>query len=85
MKYKLLFFFITGMLLASCSKIEDEYVYDTGYAIDWSAAADSASSTLPERFWNEEGYFNYENDGMALVSSITTGTGNGCNYRCLLA
>ena len=43
------------MLLASCSKIEDEYVYDTGYAIDWSAAADSASSTLPERFWNEEG------------------------------
>lgn len=59
MKYKLLFFFITGMLLASCSKIEDEYVYDTGYAIDWSAAADSASSTLPERFWNEEGYFNY--------------------------
>lgn len=50
MKYKLLFFFITGMLLASCSKIEDEYVYDTGYAIDWSAAADSASSTLPERF-----------------------------------
>ena len=43
MKYKLLFFFITGMLLASCSKIEDEYVYDTGYAIDWSAAADSAS------------------------------------------
>ena len=63
MKYKLLFFFITGMLLASCSKIEDEYVYDTGYAIDWSAAADSASSTLPERFWNEEGYFNYENDG----------------------
>lgn len=38
------------MLFASCSKIEDEYVYDTGYAIDWSAAADSASSTLPDRF-----------------------------------
>ena len=37
------------MLFASCSKIEDEYVYDTGYAIDWSAAADSASSTLPDR------------------------------------
>lgn len=48
---------------ASCSKIEDEYVYDTGYVIDWSAAADSASSTLPDRFWNEEGYFNYQNDG----------------------
>ena len=70
MKYKLLFFFITGMLLASCSKIEDEYVYDTGYAIDWSAAADSASSTLPERFWNEEGYFIMKTMEMALVSSI---------------
>ena len=64
MKYRwLLLFFITGMLFASCSKIEDEYVYDTGYAIDWSAAADSASSTLPDRFWIEEGYFNNQIDG----------------------
>lgn len=58
------------MLFASCSKIEDEYVYDTGYAIDWSAAADSASSTLPDRFWNEEGYFNYQMMVMILDFSI---------------
>ena len=70
MKYKLLFFFITGMLLASCSKIEDEYVYDTGYAIDWSAAADSASSTLPERFGMKKGILIMKTMEMALVSSI---------------
>ena len=46
MKYKLLFFFITGMLLASCSKIEDEYVYDIGLYVKQMINPDDGSDQL---------------------------------------
>ena len=53
------------LLLPNCGKIEDEYTYGKGlYTIDWTAAADSSTATLTDRFWNAgEGYFNYGSDG----------------------
>lgn len=52
------------LLLYSCGKINDEYMYGRDlYTIDWEAAADSSSISLIDHFWNEqEGYFNYYND-----------------------
>ena len=52
------------MLLASCSKM-NEYVYDdTGYAMNWSAAANRYQLYFAERFLNvKKGYFNCRNDG----------------------
>lgn len=49
--------------LQSCGDIDDEYTYDEWTAVDWSAAADSTTGTLINRFWNTSGnYFNYGND-----------------------
>src|SRR5690606_41868702 len=49
------------ILLYSCGKIEDPYVYDDGDAasIDWDAVASQSTDALIDQFWNAEGYFNY--------------------------
>lgn len=49
------------LLLHSCGKIEDPYIYDDGdmASIDWDAAASQSTDALIDQFWNAEGYFNY--------------------------
>lgn len=64
------FGFIVLCLLAfsSCSDPKDEYSYGTLIEYDWSAAADSSSNALINKFWNEtENYFNYGNDDKELT------------------
>lgn len=64
------FGFIVLCLLAisSCSDPKDEYSYGTLMEYDWSAAADSSSNALINKFWNEtENYFNYGNDDKELT------------------
>jgi predicted alpha-1,6-mannanase (GH76 family) len=64
------FGFIALCLLAfsSCSDPKDEYSYGTLIEYDWSAAADSSSNALIDKFWNEtENYFNYGNDDKELT------------------
>lgn len=57
--------------LQSCDSIEDEYTYGRGqYKIDWNAAADSATATLIERFWDSSRhYFCYDADEFANAPS----------------
>lgn len=58
---------IFALLLFSCDDIDDTYVTEKLYDIDWNTAADNSSATLIERFWNaSQGYFNYENDGLNI-------------------
>ncbi|NDV69385.1 glycoside hydrolase family 76 protein [Dysgonomonas sp. 25] len=55
---KLIFLSLTSvLLLASCSKVDDKYLYDDTIAIDWNAAADSSSMTLAVDYWNTTGHF----------------------------
>lgn len=59
---KLLYTFAlaSAMLTTGCDNIEDVYQYDTGYPVNWYAAADSATTALVDYFWNSDnGYFNY--------------------------
>ena len=49
--------------LSSCGKIEDVYQYDDELTTPYTEMADKATETLISGFWNEEGYFNYGNDG----------------------
>lgn len=64
MKNLLLFLPVCTLCLLSCDNIEDTYVTERPYSIDWHAVADSSTNTLTGQFWNaSEGYFNYENDG----------------------
>jgi len=58
---------IIFLLLASCGKIKDEYRFEDNQQIDWNETADKSSKKLIEKFWNEEGYFNYGNDNSDLV------------------
>lgn len=59
--------FVAAVVLQSCDDIEDEYTYGRGqYAIDWNAAADSATSSLIARFWDTgKHYFVYDADQFA--------------------
>lgn len=63
---KIIFIILSfGLLfLQSCGDVDDEYTYEEWTSVDWSAAADSTTNSLIERFWNTSGnYFNYGNDG----------------------
>lgn len=62
-KYAFLLF-ACAPLMQSCDKINDEYTYGKGlYAIDWNAAADSATTSLISRFWDAgKHYFVYNAD-----------------------
>ena len=53
----------------------DVYELPTPYAIDWNAAADSATNALVKYFWNEKGYFNQKADYEGKVDN-----GNSWNY-----
>ncbi|WP_207534149.1 glycoside hydrolase family 76 protein [Desertivirga arenae] len=52
-------------IMASCGKIEDEYIASNAiYPINWAAAADSSSSALTNVFWNStRNHFNNDNLG----------------------
>ena len=58
---KIMYLVSAVLLLYSCGKIEDPYVYDDGDAasIDWDAVASQSTDALIDQFWNAEGYFNY--------------------------
>lgn len=61
---KILFFAGTALMLA-CGKINDVYVdKSTKYNIDWSAAADSSSTSFVNVYWNStKRHFNNDNFG----------------------
>lgn len=56
----------------SCTDIEDEYMYDKGlYAIDWNAAADSATTVLVEHYWSTDRHvFTAVNDDWTFLTSV---------------
>lgn len=56
------------MALSSCNDPKDEYSYGSQIEYDWNAAADSSSTALINKFWNEtDNYFNYGNDSKDLT------------------
>jgi len=61
---KLTIILAASIMLTACNHIDDEYTYGADlYTIDWNAAADSATTSLIQRFWNPQtGYFVYNND-----------------------
>ena len=52
-----------ALWMNSCGKIEDEYQFDNEINTPYAEMADKATNTLISGFWNDEGYFNYGNDG----------------------
>lgn len=57
---KRLFLGIFSVLtIASCARYDDVYMYDDTVSESWSEIADQTTETLIDRFWNEQGYFNY--------------------------
>lgn len=64
MKKSVIFLPVFTLLLLSCDNIDDTYITEKPYSIDWNTVADSSTITLTGQFWNaSEGYFNYENGG----------------------
>lgn len=61
-----LFLLLGALSVQSCYEIEDDYTYGNGtQGINWTAAADSSTTSLVSRFWNTQtGYFVYNNDVM---------------------
>src|SRR5690606_41117457 len=51
------------LFAGSCGKIEDVYQYDDELNVSWEDMADKATEQLIQKFWNQEGYFNYGSDG----------------------
>ncbi len=58
---KTLFLISVILVLYSCGKVNDEYIYDDQDAasIDWNAVATRSTDAMIDQFWNAEGYFNY--------------------------
>lgn len=60
---KICFLICAAMLLAACKK-DNPAEEGSETTVKWSAAADSSSKSLANRFWNTSGkYFNYDSDG----------------------
>ncbi|WEK33948.1 MAG: glycoside hydrolase family 76 protein [Candidatus Pseudobacter hemicellulosilyticus] len=56
------------LFCGACGKINDEYIdRSTGYAVDWTSAADSSSSSFVSVFWNPtKHHFNNDNLGTVM-------------------
>ncbi len=73
-KIMIIALFTAGLLPAvvACNET-DEYIAPQPYVIDWSAAADSATTALVDYFWNDNGFFN---------SNSISDDDRGWNYWC---
>ncbi|EGJ71470.1 glycoside hydrolase family 76 [Bacteroides coprosuis DSM 18011] len=66
--YIAIFFVACTYGLFACSDPKDSYSYEEPISYDWSLAADSATTALIDKFWNEsDHYFNYANNGKDLT------------------
>lgn len=64
MKKRMFYPLLVIWLFFSCGKEENTPVNQEDTKIDWSAAADSSSTSLVDNFWNGSGkYFNTTNNG----------------------
>lgn len=57
---------LLGCIISSCTKINDEYQYDDTLDVSWSEMADQVTPVLIDKFWNNDGYFNYGSNASDL-------------------